>query len=97
MRRRRRRVGLRLEPIIVEVVDGDDENGQEQRAVYAWSVEVVHGRDEEYQVEGRHIRTVVMVSNMISTATLGRTDMKKRTGSHVRRQNMIAANSGSLG
>lgn len=95
--RRGRRVGLRLEPIIVKVVNGDDENGQEQRAVDARSVQIVHGRDEEYQVEGRYIRTVVLVSNMISTAALGRTDMKKRTGSHVRRQNMIATNSGSLG
>ena len=81
----------------MEVVDRNDENGQEQRAVDAWSIQIVHGRYEEKQVERRYIRTVVLVSNMISAAVLDRTDMKKRTGSHVRRQNMIAANSGSLG
>jgi hypothetical protein len=81
----------------VEVVDGDDKNRQKQRAVDARSIQIVHGRDEEYQVERRYIRTVVLVSNMISAAAIGRTDMKKRTGSHVRRQNMIATNSGSLG
>jgi len=61
--RQRRRVGLRLEPIIVEVVDGDDEYGEEQRAVDTRSVQIVHGRDEEDQVEGWYVRAVVLVSN----------------------------------
>jgi len=61
--RQRRRVGLRLEPIIVEVVNGDDEYGEEQRAVDTRSVQIVHGRDEEDEVEGWHVRAVVLVSN----------------------------------
>ena len=61
--RQRRRVGLRLEPIIVEVVNGDDEYGEEQRAVDTRSVQIVHGRDEEDQVEGWYVRAVVLVSN----------------------------------
>lgn len=61
--RQRRRVGLRLEPIIVEVVDGNDEHGEEQRAIDTRSVQIVHCRDEEYQVEGWYVRAVVLVSN----------------------------------
>jgi len=54
---------LRLEPIIVEVVNGDDEYGEEQRAVDTRSVQIVHGRDEEDQVERWYVRAVVLVSN----------------------------------
>ena len=61
--RQGRRVGLRLEPIIVEVVNGDDEYGEEQRAVDTRSVQIVHGRDEEDQVERWYVRAVVLVSN----------------------------------
>lgn len=50
----------------MEIVDGDDEYGEEQRAVDTWSVKIVHGRDEEYQVEGRYVGTVVLVSNMMA-------------------------------
>lgn len=54
---------MRLEPIIVEVVDGDDEYGEEERAIDTRSVQIVHGRDEKYQVEGWYVGAVVLVSN----------------------------------
>ena len=47
----------------MEVVNGDDEYGEEQRAVDTRSVQIVHGRDEEDQVERWYVRAVVLVSN----------------------------------
>ena len=81
----------------MKIVDGDDEYGEKKRAVDAWSVQIVHGRDEQHQVERRYIRSVMLVSKSISALVPDRTNMKKRTGSHVRKQNMTVAEPESLG
>jgi hypothetical protein len=46
----------------MEVEEGDDEDGEEERAVDAWSVEEVGGRDEQDEVDRRSVCSVCNVS-----------------------------------
>jgi hypothetical protein len=91
----------RLEPAGLEVEQGDDEDGEEEGAVDAGSVEEVGCGNKEDEVDGRSVLAVGDAQRCISIIVWPAavksmpggvaTYRKKRMGIQLRRQNMAAA------